>query len=627
VESGGTLSFSRAPWTAATELSDTGLQSVYGRIDLTTSGTTQVASGANATLRSASSPGQLARINWNGQGPVTVAADSTLALYTTPYGADLLSEGAAAQLSGSLQLPTGATLASTSSGLTITAPIPGFLQLGGTLLVNAGTTTLNLGSTAQSTIGTVKLIDGSLALNGSSSPSAATSIGDLQLLGGTLSGSGSLAITQAFSRGAYSVLAPNAFSALSITQATGNLYPGALSVAGPLELEASSGALSLNAPVSAGSILGLGSTGLSIAAAASLTASDSSGLAIGLSSGNGAFVNGAGSSALSVAPGAYWQIYAASPLSTPIANLGGLAYAFKQYGKTPFDAEPIAGSGNGLFYAYKPSVSASLVGTPAVSKEYDGTTLANLVASNYSTTGNVDGDTVLLNNPATGSYDNRNAGVNKTVSVSAITLVSASEAATGVPVYGYSLSSTTASAPIGTITPAPITVAFTTPAALAGSLYTPVLNPGTGAASANPSLLIGQFQGVTAADAGKVALVVSDAPSGLEDAALQSESQASGGGGGPATPAPAAVLVGEEAGNYRVTAVTVTSGGTTTTYAVTQLPAAASSGSAATREQASGGVAQRLNLVLDAGQQQTLSAEQVQALLGQAMRSMQGGTP
>ena len=552
VESGGTLSFSRAPWTAATELSDTGLQSVYGRIDLTTSGTTQVGTGANSTLRSASSPGQPARINWISQGPVTVAADSTLALYTTPYGANLSSEGAVAQLSGSLQVPTGATLASTSSSLTITPPSTGSLQLGGTLLVNAGTTTLNLGVTTNSTIGTVKLIDGSLALNGSSSPSTATSIGDLQLLGGTLSGSGALAITQAFSRGTFSVLAPGAFSALSITQASGNLSPGALSVAGPLELEASSGALSLNAPVSAGSILGFGNTGLSIDAAASLTASDSSGLAIGLSSGNGTFLNSAGSAALSVAPGAFWQIYAASPLSTPIANLGGLAYASKQYGKTPFDTVPIAGSGNGLLYAFSPSLSASLVGP--ISKQYDASTTASLLPANLSLSGVQAGDSLQLNGPTSASYASKDAGTGKLVSVSGLSLASASETASGVPVYGYSLASGSATGTVGTITPKALSI---TGINAVSTTY------GTPAATGNVA-----FSGLISGD-----LVTSTAvlvnPSNSTSGNLRAGSYAQ----------PAASITGSDALNYSLAAPFTTS---TSNYVVSPLPlngAAIASGS------------------------------------------------
>ena len=75
-----------------------------------------------------------------------------------------------------------------------------------------------------------------------------------------------------------------------------------------------------------------------------------------------------------------------------------------------------------------------------------------------------------------------------------------------------------------------------------------------------------------------------------------------------------------------VSTVTVSSGGQTVSYPVTNL----SSGRAASasREQGSTGIAQRLNLVVDSSQQQTLSPEQVQALLGQVMQSIQqGGAP
>jgi hypothetical protein len=59
---------------------------------------------------------------------------------------------------------------------------------------------------------------------------------------------------------------------------------------------------------------------------------------------------------------------------------------------------------------------------------------------------------------------------------------------------------------------------------------------------------------------------------------------------------------------------------------VTNLPD--SRGASASREQGSSGIAQRLNLVVDSSQQQTLSTEQVQALLGQVMqRIQQGGAP
>ena len=66
---------------------------------------------------------------------------------------------------------------------------------------------------------------------------------------------------------------------------------------------------------------------------------------------------------------------------------------------------------------------ASLTGT--VSKTYDGTDAASLAAGNYALSNLVAGDVVALNNPVSGTYDNRNAGTGKTVSVAGITLTGA----------------------------------------------------------------------------------------------------------------------------------------------------------------------------------------------------------
>jgi gliding motility-associated-like protein len=87
-----------------------------------------------------------------------------------------------------------------------------------------------------------------------------------------------------------------------------------------------------------------------------------------------------------------------------------------------------------------------LAGT--ITKVYDGNTAAVLVAGNYSFTGNIGADDVALNNPASGTYDLKEAG-NRTVSVSGITL-------TGADAANYTLSTTSLTAP-GTITSATIT--------------------------------------------------------------------------------------------------------------------------------------------------------------------------
>jgi hypothetical protein len=217
----------------------------------------------------------------------------------------------------------------------------------------------------------------------------------------------------------------------------------------------SPGVLQVNAPISASTVFARGASGITLSGAAVLTASAPSGRAITLDAGSGAFLNNStsGAEALSKQPGATWAIYADNPTSTPRANLGGLAYNFKQYNQT-FDtnqgSNPILGSGNGLFFANSPTLSVNLL---PVSKVYDGEVKVNPSTLNYNVTGVLAGDEVTINKPATGVYDNKSAGTGKLISVSGLSVTSAKDTEALVPVYGYSLSSTEASAAIGTITP------------------------------------------------------------------------------------------------------------------------------------------------------------------------------
>jgi filamentous hemagglutinin family protein len=98
------------------------------------------------------------------------------------------------------------------------------------------------------------------------------------------------------------------------------------------------------------------------------------------------------------------------------------------------------------------SLTASLTGM--VQKTYDGTTDANLAASNYSVAGAISGDDIALNNPASGSYDTKNAGNGKTVTVSGVAL-------TGVDAGNYSIASATLSGAVGQIDPKALTASFT----------------------------------------------------------------------------------------------------------------------------------------------------------------------
>jgi filamentous hemagglutinin family protein len=94
------------------------------------------------------------------------------------------------------------------------------------------------------------------------------------------------------------------------------------------------------------------------------------------------------------------------------------------------------------------ALTASLAGT--VQKPYDGGTSATLASDNYSLPGVIGEDDVSLNDPASGTYDNRNAGTGKTVSVTGLQLL-------GDDAEDYSVNAT-ASAPVGIITQAPLTL-------------------------------------------------------------------------------------------------------------------------------------------------------------------------
>jgi len=89
------------------------------------------------------------------------------------------------------------------------------------------------------------------------------------------------------------------------------------------------------------------------------------------------------------------------------------------------------------------SVTAGLTGS--VTKVYDGNALATLSPANYVLSGIVSGDAVSLNNPTTGSYNNRNVGTGKRVTVNGLAL-------SGAKASWYILTSNSANANIGTIT-------------------------------------------------------------------------------------------------------------------------------------------------------------------------------
>ena len=188
------------------------------------------------------------------------------------------------------------------------------------------------------------------------------------------------------------------------------------------------------------------------------------------------FVNSAGAGALTATNGR-WLVWSSNtnPFggATP-DNRGGLAYDFKQYNAT-FGVTPVAQpTGNGFLYSLAPTITPGLTGT--VSKVYDTTTTAPLTAANFTPTTGVDGDVIAMT--GTGAYDNPNVAGSPTKLVTATGIaatVTSSIAEGSKPVYGYTLTSTTASANIGEITPAPLTITGDT----TSSLYTSNLQTNT----------------------------------------------------------------------------------------------------------------------------------------------------
>jgi O-glycosyl hydrolase len=122
------------------------------------------------------------------------------------------------------------------------------------------------------------------------------------------------------------------------------------------------------------------------------------------------------------------------------------------------------------------TLTAGLTGT--VGKNYNGTTAATLAPANYTLSGVVSGDTVTLNNPTSGTYDNRNQGTGKTVTVTGLTI-------SGASTTNYTLSSTSASGTVGTINKTNITVT----AAANAKTY-----DGTTSAAATPTVTSGSLQ-------------------------------------------------------------------------------------------------------------------------------------
>ena len=291
---------------------------------------------------------------------------------------------------------------------------------GGNVTGSAGSAFSVEGASVNLAIGSGYSMDTTNVSSGTLNIGNAVTMANLNLSGGSAAGTGNLTVTNDFNHTGGTFGAT--FADLELHKA-GAFNVGGYTATNSLRLIATGG-ITLNGGVSA----------------------NGSGDAVVLA--GSAFTNNAGPTAVS-APNGRWLIYSTNPASD---NRGGLVHDFKQY-NAAYGVAPVAGTGDGFLYSIAPTITPSLAGT--TSKVYDGTTTAMLTTANYAVTGAIDGDTVLLNDPGTGSYTGKDAGTGKTVSTT-VAIASSSNAA--VSVFGYQLSSDTASGNIGTITPAALAV-------------------------------------------------------------------------------------------------------------------------------------------------------------------------
>ena len=204
-------------------------------------------------------------------------------------------------------------------------------------------------------------------------------------------------------------------------------------------------AINVNEPISGAGRVVMDAAGGNLTLAASATVSGQAGVTLETGAN---FVNQFGRGAVSAGSGANWFIYSTNPT---LDTAGGLTPSFIQY-NAPIGTTPLGG-GNGWLYSVAPTLAVTAL-SGSVGKTYDGGTTATLSGANMTVSGLLNGDTVTA---GTGSYATANAGgtinVTSPTSAAGLTVTTAG----GVPAFGYALSTSTVTAAIGTISPAPLT--------------------------------------------------------------------------------------------------------------------------------------------------------------------------
>jgi hypothetical protein len=226
----------------------------------------------------------------------------------------------------------------------------------------------------------------------------------------------------------------------------GNRFGTGISAYGSIDLSTQSGAITLNGSIYSGGDVRVQAGGaLHIGAATTLYADDGNITLVAQR-----FVNdNPDPTTLALGTtGRAWQVWSsnANPFggATPDVRGGLTSYDFKQYNAIYGVTTPL-GAGNGYLYTLAPSISFTLGGSTG--KVFDGDTTASTAGLTLSNSGTVDGDS-FGNTFTSASYDTRNVGSLKTVTLGGLETTASNGAAT---VYGYAFG--TASGPVGSITP------------------------------------------------------------------------------------------------------------------------------------------------------------------------------
>lgn len=355
------------------------------------------------------------------------------------------------------------------------------LNFDNTSLANSNALTLN--GDGVGGIGALTLSGSTITLNNTVSIASASTIGGAgtgtMVFAGAMTGAANLNIELANAGVSLPIITLSGGGNLSVNTGGAINQTGILTVAGTSSFNAGAHAISLGLNNALSGVVSLTNSGandinLNNSIALSLGTSSAGNKLTAISSGvitlsgnvtanatgdsivlSGAGFDNAGMHALD--PGANGRYLVWSSNANPFSggspdNRGGLAYDFKQYSAT-YGVSPVLGSGDGFLYTLAPSITPSLTGS--VSKTYDGNNTATLTSANYTSTGAVDGDTVTLNNPASGTYASVNANTGISVTVNGVAIASATNGS--ATVYGYDLSPTTVNAAIGEITPATLT--------------------------------------------------------------------------------------------------------------------------------------------------------------------------